>query len=109
MCQVDIPDARPFTLKVVGGTFLRVRCDPAGLIEAFDFLTEDGAVIRQERRLVTLVPGMSELEGQRPPNLAGHSIEGRRRNKALLLALWSGLSASERAAFLDHVGLGCAA
>jgi len=99
MRQVDIPDASTFSLKLVDGTSLPFRSDPSGLIEAFDFLTHDGEVVRHERRLVTIVPGMSELSG-RKPYLRGDSVEDRRRDKALMVALWNGLTPKEQDAFL---------
>lgn len=102
LCRVDITDAGPCTLDLIDGTRLPFICDPAGLIEAFDFALSDGAVVRQERRLVEIIPGLSRLD-RRKPSFWAATDETRNRDKLLFLAMWHGMAERDRASFLKNI------
>ena len=102
MYKVEIPDRRRFPVTLADGWPMDFHCDPAGLISAYDFVTDDGGVLRVERRLVEVLPGLSPLDG-RTPSYWAECEETRNRDKALFVALWNGMTTRDRASFLRNV------
>lgn len=95
-------DATVREYDLADGRTLCIECSDAGLIGGHDFRLASVAVLRFERRIGLIIPGLSPVD-ERLPSWWELDAEAVKENKLLFCSLWNGMPVKDQISFLEKV------